>query len=395
MTSLIDLWITNQDFFTGKSVHQIINICGDGRLRDGNTTSDEFRTFLQNISSGLLSQYATECIETPFDDSGKVLQDIVNEIGSRMDFAVTNGYYTGRKNKIGCDGIWTAIDGHSIVIEVKTTDAYRIDLDKYAEYRKKLIDIGDIQKDKSSVLMVVGREDTGGLEAQIRGSKHAWDMRLISTDALIKLLLLKENLNDTKTIQQINQILRPQEYTRLDGLIEVIFSTSKDVATEEAEEVELEQEIPDDLPGIHQDRKFHPVNFHEECIRRIQEKLKVPLKKKSRSSYSTADSGTAIVCSISKMHGSEGSAKYWYAFHPYYHDFLSQYDYNYIAYGCGDESKILLIPYQILKPLVPYFWKTDRKGRLYYHVVIYDREGKFVLQVPGRKETIDITNHLL
>ena len=114
-----------------------------------------------------------------------------------------------------------------------------MNLDKYAEYRRKLeLESCEIQKDTSSILIVVGREDTGGLEAQIRGSKHAWDIRLISTDALIKLMLLKENLNDTKTIQQINQVLRPQEYTRLDGLIELIFLTTKDVAAEEIEDEE-------------------------------------------------------------------------------------------------------------------------------------------------------------
>jgi len=35
------------------------------------------------------------------------------------------------------------------------------------------------------VLIVVGRQDTGELEAQIRGSRHAWDIRLISAEALL------------------------------------------------------------------------------------------------------------------------------------------------------------------------------------------------------------------
>ena len=126
ITSLIDLWLTKQDFFTGKAVHQIIPICGDGRLKDGNKTSAEFRDFLCNIPSPLLSQYATECLEASFDDSGMVLQDLVNEIGSRTGFVVKHGLYTGRKNKIGFDGIWSASDGHAIMIEVKTTDASQV-----------------------------------------------------------------------------------------------------------------------------------------------------------------------------------------------------------------------------------------------------------------------------
>ncbi len=68
----------------------------------------------------------------------------------------------------------------------------------------------------SSVLIVVGREDTGELEAQVRGSRHAWDMRLISADALIKLVELKEGAGDPETGRKICSLLAPMEYTRLD-----------------------------------------------------------------------------------------------------------------------------------------------------------------------------------
>jgi hypothetical protein len=35
---------------------------------------------------------------------------------------------------------------------------------------------------------MLGREDTGALEAQVRGSRYAWEMRLISVERLIKLV---------------------------------------------------------------------------------------------------------------------------------------------------------------------------------------------------------------
>jgi hypothetical protein len=256
--------------------------------------------------------------------------------------------------------------------------------------------VGIYHGPRHSILIVVGREDTGALEAQIRGSKHAWDIRLISTDALIKLMLLKENLNDTKTIQQINQVLRPQEYTRLDGLIELIFLTTKDVATEEIEEAEIEQlEIQEPGEPAGHEPKFHPVNFHDECIVRIQKYLQTPIVKKSRSNYNTADKVTAIICSISKRHGTEEASKYWFAFHPYYDDFLSACPKSYVAYGCGDASKIALIPYEVFKPLIPFFWKTEREDRLYHHVVIRERDGKLQLQIPKKGQTIDVTNYLV
>ncbi|MGC4023045.1 MAG: hypothetical protein QM734_14420 [Cyclobacteriaceae bacterium] len=96
-----------------------------------------------------------------------------------------------------------------------------------------MIEQDRVSKDKSSILIVVGQQDTGDLEAQIRGSKHAWDIRLISTDSLLNLLTLKETLNHTKTIQQINELLKPKEYTRIDKLIDLIFVTSKDLQLDE------------------------------------------------------------------------------------------------------------------------------------------------------------------
>lgn len=395
MTSIIDLWLTNQDFFVGKAVHQILNICGDGRLKDESKSSTEFRDFLSNIPSALLASYAGECLDSSFVDSGMVLQDIVNQIGARIGFEVKHGLYKGKSNYIGFDGIWFAKDGYAIVVEVKTTDAYRINLDRLSEYRKQLIQNGEIQKETSSILIVVGRKDTGDLEAQIRGSKHAWDIRLISTDSLIKLMLLKENLNDTKTIQQINQILKPQEFTRLDGLIEVIFLTTKDAKTEEIEESEIEQQEAEETAEIvEHEPKFHPVNFHEGCVERIQKHLQAPLIKKSRSSYTTADNTIGIICSISKRHGTDVTPKYWFAFHPYYDDFLSPYSQSYIAYGCGDASKVVLIPYEDFKPLIPSFWKTEKEDRVYHHVVIYERNGRLLLKVP-KKNQIDITDKLV
>ena len=110
-----------------------------------------------------------------------------NELGRRLDYQVENGKYQGTTNAIGFDGIWVSPEAHSIVVEVKTTDAYRVSLDTIAVYRDKLRSSGRIGN-SSSILIIVGRDDTGELEAQVRGSRHAWDIRLISTEALLKLV---------------------------------------------------------------------------------------------------------------------------------------------------------------------------------------------------------------
>lgn len=109
---------------------------------------------------------------------------IVNQIGQRLGFEAEYGRYRGVTGQIGFDGLWRLPNGHTIVIEVKTADSYRIDLKKLADYRKKLIKEKSISEKESSVLIVVGRKDTDDLEAQIRGSRHAWDMKLIIIEIL-------------------------------------------------------------------------------------------------------------------------------------------------------------------------------------------------------------------
>lgn len=397
MTSLTDLWIDNKDFILGKTIQQVIAFCGDGKLRDGTASSIEFRLFLKNIPTSLLAKYANECLEMTFPDSGLVLQDLVNQMGSRIGFGVEYGLYQGRKNQIGFDGIWTSANAYSIVVEVKTTDAYRINLDTISEYRLRLVAEQKISKN-SSILIVVGRKDTGDLEAQIRGSRHAWDIRLISTDAIVNLMKVRENLNDSKTIQQINEVLKPQEYTRLDRLVDVIFTTTQDAKTDEPPEEEIEEDSNDQITPAAKDEKipkFHPVKFHDACMDRVQDHLKMPLIKKSRSSFSNAENTVSIICSISKVHQLQSSKKFWFAYHPYYTEFLKESEKGYMVYGCGSSELTIMIPFEIFEPLIPDFWTTENEGRIYWHVVIHQRGEQLLLQVPKKNEMRDISEFII
>ena len=106
--------------------------------------------------------------------------------------------YQGTRVGIGFDGLWGLPTPHHIILEVKTTDAYRIDIEKIAGYRKWLIANERVAEENSSILLVVGRDDTGDLEAQIRGSRYAWDVRLISIASLFRLLAVKDAVDDPR-----------------------------------------------------------------------------------------------------------------------------------------------------------------------------------------------------
>lgn len=186
-------------------------MAGDGQLRDDSQCSQELREYVRQISTTKIANYIEQCLSSSFGKGGIVLQDLVNELGRRLDYNVVDGRYQGVVGGIGFDGLWSSPEGHSLVAEVKTTDAYRLSLDTLANYRAKLAAAGKLTAN-SSILIIVGRQDTGELEAQIRGSRHAWDVRVISAEALIKLVQLKENSEATETGLKIRSLLIPVEY---------------------------------------------------------------------------------------------------------------------------------------------------------------------------------------
>jgi len=237
---------------------------------DGDTTSEEFRGFLRTIPSNILARYAIESLRDRFEGSGYALQDVVNQIGERMGFAVTHGRYRGARGHNGFDGLWHAKDGHAIVVEVKTTDVYRIALSQIVHYQQSLVETGAIREGQSSVLLVVGRQDTDGLEAQIRGSKHAWNVRLITVDGLLRLLQLREEMGQPDMVRKICKILVPTEYTKVDRIIEMVFFMTAELTVEMSYARELEHGSPvrtkiPDMGLLGQD---------DECIARMERLLR-------------------------------------------------------------------------------------------------------------------------
>jgi hypothetical protein len=275
----------------------------------------DLREYLQIAKSENLRKYLQACLQDSFERSGFVLQDTVNEFGRRLDYTVENGLYQGKSNAVGFDGLWSDSGSHRIVVEVKTTDAYRINLDTVARYRETLIAAGKITNE-SSVLIVVGRQDTGDLEAQVRGSKHAWTVRMISADALAKLVALKEN-SELDSIGKIHELLIPFEYTKLDKIIEIAFTVAEDATAALKEEQAAESDtLPSDQGAEVRQHHTSPeiISDLRSSIIESLTSAYVPLVKKSRALYWSADKTLHAVVTISKQY-SEGEGGYWYAYH--------------------------------------------------------------------------------
>lgn len=153
---LLHFWKSSPETVLSMPLEQLVNTAGDGTLKDNSLASEELRRFFSETKTEILEGYVDVCLGKSFPRSGYVLQDLVNELGSRLDYDVEFGLYRGKRNSIGFDGIWRSSEQSDIVVEVKTTDAYRINLDTIAKYRSRLVEEGSIGKD-SSILLVVGR----------------------------------------------------------------------------------------------------------------------------------------------------------------------------------------------------------------------------------------------
>jgi len=398
---LLSIWSTNSAAVEQFTIEQVVNTAGDGNLRDNSECSQELRTYLSEVKSHKLAEYVERCLTSSFSKGGSVLQDLVNEFGRRLDYRVTNGRYQGTTNAIGFDGIWASPEGHSIVVEVKTSDAYRISLDTIAEYRAKLVRADQLPQ-PSSILIVVGRQDTGELEAQVRGSRHAWDVRLISAEALIRLVHLKEESDSPETGMKIRSLLIPKEYTRLDGMIDVMFATAKDV--EGATETESgvgeapEEAPPDKTKGVWQFTDAGLLQTkREEIIAALGRREEANLIKKSRALYWHPTRNVRAACTVSKRYLKRGAPPYWYAYHPQWDEFLGEGSRSFLVLGCMDRQEAFAIPLETIRSSLDALNVSEREdGERYWHIHLAESSsGEWSLILPKRKSSMPLKSFSL
>ena len=379
---LLSLWKSDPETVDKFTIQQIVSFAGDGRLTDESECSSELRSYLSGIKTEKIAKYIDFCLSEQFDKGGSILQDLVNELGRRLDYVAENGLYSGRKNAIGNDGLWLSPENHAIVIEVKTTDAYRIPLDVIATYRLKLISAEKIDE-KSSILIVVGRQDTGELEAQVRGSRHAWDIRLISVEALIKLVNIKENSMEAETGRKIRSVLVPVEYTRVDSLVDVVFAAASD-AQEVESVIKPENSVKNksiETQSMVVSNSNDIQSVRESIVSAFEYKMKSSLIRKSRAMYWSADHSTRLVCAVSKRYDS-GEA-YWYAFHPAWRAFLEEGNLGVFVLGCLDLNRSFALPIEVLVDVLPSLNVTERQDSMYWHVKLdFNNLGEVCLNVP-------------
>jgi hypothetical protein len=203
---------------------------------------------------------------------------------------------------------------------------------------------------------------------------------------------LKEELDDPKIMDKIRRVLTPQEFTRVDGIIDLVFSTTEDVKKED----ELTEAVDEEEVGQRKP-KFIQINFRDACAYRIGRHIFLqPLIKRSKALYSSTDNSIAVICINSREYQKPKHLGYWFAFHPYQVVSLQNYEQTYVALGCGSSETILLIPGKLFVTWLDRLNKTEREGKFYWHVRVTkkDNEG-YMLRAKKGANDINLNEYLL
>ena len=219
------------------SLDAIIKLIG-GSLKNENTRI-LFQEFLENeiTEQEILKQYVDECL----NNSGKggrefnnALQDIVVSVGKKLGFEVIYGQYSGSQSKeqIGYDGLWKKDSGECILIEVKSSpwpvSNISTQLGRYLDEYSKL---HNIQPSLIFGLYVIGPGDNQTIVDQIKGSNYRNRIRLITSDDLIKLLQLVDDLDSIGGPgtggPKVQNILLPFESVNVGDFIDLVMEIAE------------------------------------------------------------------------------------------------------------------------------------------------------------------------
>ena len=233
----------------------------------------------------------------------------------------------------------------------------------------------------------------------MRGSRHAWDIRLISAEALIKLIQLKENPDDPETGRKIRGLLTPFEYTRLDRLIDTMFTAATDIEVMVESELPGENDDSQDTAGARAEKgvwQFTASNLlndkRELMIAAVSRSVGSVLVKKSRALFWSADHHTRIACTISKRYTKRNAYPYWYAFHPQWDEFLREGKDAFAVFGCMDLPFAFSIPFGIFRPVVDGLNTTQKEdGSSYWHVHIAETApDTYSILLPKKSSSLPI-----
>lgn len=120
------------------------------------------------------------------------------------------------------------------------------------------------------------------------------------------------------------------------------------------------------------------MSFRDACAKRLAQKWKTPLIKRSFAHYSSVDETTGVFCLNSREHKRREQSSYWFALHPHQLEALRKHSNVWLALGCGSADYLILIPLKELERWIPKMWMTIRENvsdRRYWHIAVIQKDA--------------------
>jgi hypothetical protein len=353
------------------------------QLKDGSEESIEFREQLKSMDLDILEQHLGAVLARGSD--GKVLQDIVNALGFKIGFNVEFGLYQGKKGSIGFDGYWWLPNIH-LIVECKTTDAYRINTKTLQRYAKELAAERKLEK-LPDILLVVGRIDTGDIEAQIRGSRMDDRISVIGADSLLDFARTIGELAGGPATNKLRRALIPQDHTRLDELSslisEVVYETKQMANSESMHDTNAPSPTSDShAGGLENDRQkvlsLISADFGE---------LKpVP---RTRNRFISDANGQLHVIFLSSRRHRRKDQQYWYSLPKNWVDLIDN-DEGIVVLHRENDSGYYEIPWGDMQPLLTGLNLSPSKRGGSWHVGLRDTNGRVEILLPRLNTSSDL-----
>jgi hypothetical protein len=242
-----------------------------------------------------------------------------------------------------------------------------------------------------AALIVIGdNADTSDLEAQIRGSRQAWDVRVISLDALFKLASLKLSTDEPDSARLIRNVLVPREYTKIDPLVDIVSFIAGDVSSEINQEPS-EGEEEDEKSYV---SKLDTGGLRDEAKSILEKKLDQTLKDVSRTLMESEDGTIGVCYGQSRAYENPHYTGYWLGLRDHQVKFLEAHSKNYVAYDCVGAG-LLFIKWDDLQRYLQSLGQSSVRGRHWYHIHLQYSEGKISLRLASPHGKVDFTGCLL
>jgi hypothetical protein len=222
---------------------------------------------------------------------------------------------------------------------------------------------------------------------------------------LLKRVRLKQTAEGPETGRKIRSLLIPTEYTRLDGMIDVMFTAAKDVeegavetASGEDETVADEQSAEKAAPakvGYDFTDSASLQRKRDEIVRALETQHGVNLSKESRALFGDLTRRVRLACTISKRYHAR-TYPYWYAYHPHWDEYLREAENGLLVLGCMDLDYAFAIPRSIVESVLDGLNITVRPdGERCWHMHLVEAGGEYSLLLPKRSDALSLTGYIV